>query len=264
MPRALLSAIQIKEAGRAHPRGYAPSWESRAHAVTRQAVYGDSTSEAWEAAWSAAKGAAGGAAIGALAAKHNKTSVGLGALRTALSVGSDDFLYTRRAQRAARGPLDDASEAKWSAARGAVLGGIDGALALTVAAERKPGDGNLATRDLAIHSAMRGAITDGTAGFLNEKLAQRDDRAGTKRSYVGRKVRLGALRAAVDFVATNVRAEYNKSPSAASAKEQRANLVPNLLAKFVENTRDRTRAANLAADPYSDIQVFGARRASYV
>jgi hypothetical protein len=260
MPRALLSAIQIREG--VHPRGYAPSWESRAHAVARQAVYGDSTSEAWEAAWSAAKGAAGGAAIGALAAKHNKTSVGLGALRTALSVGSDDFLYTRRAQRAARGQLDDASEAKWSAARGAVLGGIDGALA--VAAERKPGDGNLATRDLAIHSAMRGAITDGTAGFLNEKLAQRDDRAGTKRSYVGRKVRLGALHAAVNFVATNVRAEYNKSPSAASAKEQRANLVPNLAAKLVENTRDRTRAANLAADPYSVIQVFVERRASYV
>lgn len=185
-------------------------------------MYGDSTSEAWEAAWSGAKGATIGAAIGALAAKQTKTSVGLGALRTALSVGSDDFLYTRRAQRAARGPLDDASEAKWSAARGAVLGGIDGALA--VAAIRKPGDGNLATRDLAIHSAMRSAIADGTAGFLNEKLAQRDDRAGTKRSYVGRKVRLWALQATVD----------------------------------------RTRAAILATNPYSDIQVFGARRASYV
>jgi hypothetical protein len=247
MPRALLSAIQIREG--AHPRGYAPSWESSAHALARQAVYGDGTSEAWEAAWSAAKGAAGGAALGALVAKHNKTSVGLGALQTALRVGSDDFLYTRRAQRAARGPLDDASEAKWSAARGAVLGGIDGALA--VAAKRSPGDGNLATRDLAIHSAMRSAITDGAAGFLNEKLAQRDDRAGTKRPYLGRKLRRGVIRAAVDLVATNVRAEYNKNPSAASAKEQRANLVPNL-------------AAYLATDPYDGIQVFGARRASYV
>jgi len=260
MPRALLSAIQIREG--AHPRGYAPSWESSAHAVPRQAVYGDSTSEAWEAAWSAATGAAKGAALGALVAKHDKSSVGLGALRTALRVGSDDFLYTRRAQRAARGPLDDASEAKWSAVRWAVLGGMDGALA--VAAERLPGDGNLATRDLAIHSVMRRAITDGTAGFLTEKLAQRDDRAGTKRSYLGRKLRRGAVNAAVSLVAKNVRAEYNKNPNAASAKEQRANLVLNLAAKFVNLKRDSTHAENLAKTPYYDIQFFGARRASYV
>ena len=259
MPRALLSAIQIREAGRAHPRGDYPSWKSRAHAAAVWSVYGDSTSdEASQATWSAAKGAAIGAAMGALEAKQNKTSVGLGALRGALNVGSEHFMETTYNQRAARGMLDE-SEATWSAASGAVLGGIGGALAAPRGAKglgalqgalkqgsdrflerdrdqraargtldetseagwramsgavlggidgaletvKNSGDGHRYTRDRAVRAALRGYNTGGAKGFINEKLAQRDARTGTKRS-VFTKLRGSAVSSIVDYTLDSV------------------------------------------------------------
>jgi hypothetical protein len=257
MPRPLLSAIQIGEG--AHQRGY-PSWSSRAHAGARAAsrwsVYGDSTSdEASEANWSAARGAAIGAAIGAWRAPPG--SKGLGALRSALREGSDDFLHTRRTQRAARGILDNPSEAQWSAARGAVLGGIDGALG--IAERRKPTDSASVTTKLALHAAVKKAITGGTAGFLTEKLAQRDDRAGTKQWYVPRKLRRAvvetAVETAVDFAVWDGRINAVAGNAAlAAAEKYKRNPTPEGLKNALESM----------SNPYYDIQLFGARRASYV
>ena len=268
MPRALLSAIQIREAGRAHPRGDYPSWKSRAHAVARWSVYGDSTSdEASQATWSGVKGAAIGAAIGALEAKHEKSSVGLGALRGALKHGSERFMEKTYNQRAARGMLDE-SEATWSAASGAVLGGIDGALAaprgakglgalqgalkqgsdrylerdrdqraargvldetseaglramsgavlggidgaLETAKNAGPNDGHVLTFDRAIKAAGRGYATGGAKGFINEKLAQRDARTGTRRSEFT-KLREMAVSGTVDYTFDSAARKYNRS-----------------------------------------------------
>jgi hypothetical protein len=206
-----------------------------------------------------------GAAEGAIRARITNANVGIGALRGALREGADDFMYKRTTQRAARGELDRTSDAAWSAARGAVLGGVDAAL--KVASSHNPGDG--ATRERAISAAMKGALTGAPKDFINEKLAQRDALAGTKRWYVARRLRRAAVGAAVDFVATNVRAEYNKDPRATSAKVNRSNLrttVPVFVRAAVEETR-RTLAtmdpATMDRDPYSGM-LFGARRASYV
>ena len=269
MPRALLSAIQIKEAGRAHPRGNYPSWQSRAHTAARWSVYGDSTSdEASDATWSGAKGAAIGAAIGALEAKLAKTSVRLGALRGALKEGSVSFMETTYNQRAARGMLDE-SEAKWSAASGAVLGGIDGAFtaprgakglgalqgalkqgsdrylemdrdqraargvldetseagwrvtsgavlggidgALETAKNARHGDGRRYTFNRAINAAGRGYATGGAKGFINEKLAQRDARTGTRRSEFTKQLRGKAVSNIVDYTFDSAARKYNRS-----------------------------------------------------
>lgn len=257
MPRALLSAIQIREAGRAHPRGDYPSWQSRARGGARWSVYGDSTSdEASQATWSGATGAAMGAAIGALEAKLAKTSVGLGALRGALKEGSVSFMEETYNQRAARGMLDE-SEATWSAASGAVLGGIDGAFTAprgfkvlgalqgalkqgsdrflkmdryqraargvldeTSEADRRmlsgavlggidgalnsvknapANHGYILTRNRAADALLKGYIKGGATGFLNEKLAQRDARTGTKSSGFTR-LREKAVSDAVDYL----------------------------------------------------------------